>query len=115
MFIKNKLCYNLLPKEKTFKTKIMRTYTEQELLTKITELENRIGSRASEFIGEVGDFHWFLKQGIAKELHSMTTSGYEGSKPTLKEFEEIMFNIDMLNDILDLTAQKQILESELYK
>ena len=93
----------------------MRTYTEQELLTKITELENRIGSRASEFIGEVGDFHWFLKQGIAKELHSMTTSGYEGSKPNLREFENIMFNIVILYDMFDLLNERELLESDYNK
>ena len=49
------------------------------------------------------------------QLHAFTSNEYPYTKPTLKEFEEIMFNIDMLNDMLDLTAQKQILESELYK
>ncbi|RTZ05451.1 hypothetical protein [Flavobacterium sp. GSP6] len=90
----------------------MRTYAEQELLTKITELENRIGSRASEFIGEIGDFQWFLKQGIAKELHSMTTTGHEGSKPNLREFENIMFNIVILYDMFDLLNERELLESD---
>jgi hypothetical protein len=93
----------------------MRTITEQELRAEIKELEKTIGYRSSEFTGEVGDFQWFLKQGIAKELHSMTTSEHQGIKPTLREMEDIMFNITNLNDIFDLLSKREYLESELSK
>jgi len=93
----------------------MTTLSKQELETKIKELETIIVHRSSEFLGEVSMFQFFLSQSITMQLHAFMSNEYPYTKPTLKEFEEIMFNIDMLNDILDLTAQKQILEWELYK
>ena len=40
----------------------MENFTTKELNTKqqIEQLEKIIGNRATEFIGEVGDFQWFL-------------------------------------------------------
>ena len=93
----------------------MTTLSKQKLETKIKELETTIVNRSSEFSGEISIFQYFLKQSITMQLHAFTSNEYPYTKPSLKEFEEIMFNIDMLNDMLDLTAQKQILESELYK
>lgn len=95
----------------------MENFTTKELNTKqqIEQLEKIIGNRATEFIGEVGDFQWFLKQGIAKELHSMTTREYQGLKPSLRDIEDIMFNITILNDMFDLLSKREYLESELAK
>jgi hypothetical protein len=92
----------------------MTTFTEQELRKEIKKIDKLIISRASEFIGEVSDFSWFLRRGIAKELHAMTSSEYELIKPTLREFEDIMFNIEMLNDIFDKISEREYLESKLY-
>lgn len=93
----------------------MTTLSKQDLETKITELETTIINRTSEFLGEISMFQHFLKQSITMQLHAFTSNEYPYTKPSLKEFEEIMFNIDMLNDMLDLMTDKQVLESELYR
>lgn len=93
----------------------MENFTEKQLRNQITKLEQLIGSRTGEFVGYPGDFCWFLKQGIAKELHSMTTSQHEGTKPDLRTMEDILFNMNMLFDIFDHVNKMHDLENQLSK
>ena len=93
----------------------MKTFTEQELNKRIEKTERLIISRAGEFQGEIGQFQWFLKRGIAKELHAMTTTEYDCAKPTISEFENLMFNIEMLNDMFEKMCEREYLFSELEK
>lgn len=88
----------------------MENLSKSELQNKIKELETQICHRSSEMIGEVSEFQHFLRQAITMQLHAFTSNDYPYTKPTLKEFEHIMFNIDMLHEILDFTAEKQLLE-----
>ena len=88
----------------------MTTLSKQELRAKITELELKIKNNSNSFTGEIGDFQWFLKQGIAKELYSMTTPEYKDTKPNLSEFKDIMYNITVLYDIFDLITKRDELE-----
>jgi hypothetical protein len=88
----------------------MENLSKQELETKIKELETKILQRSSGFVGEVSEFQHFLRQSTTMQLHAFTSNDYPYTKPDLKGFEEIMFNIDMLHDMLDITAEKQLLE-----
>ena len=45
----------------------------------------------------------------------MTTREYQGLKPSLRDIEDIMFNITILNDMFDLLSKREYLESELAK
>lgn len=95
----------------------MNNFTQNKFTTKqqITELERIITIRSSEFTGEIGDFQWFLRQGIAKELHSMTTSEHQGQKPSLRDIEDVMFNITILDDLFKLLSKREYLELVLSK
>lgn len=93
----------------------MTTLSKQELEKKIKELETTIGKRTGEFLGEVPMFQHFLRESTNMQLHAFTLNDYPYKKPTLQEFNEVMFNLDMLHDMLDMAAEKQILESEFYK
>lgn len=93
----------------------MKHLTETELKEKLQSTETKLATRVTEFIGEIGDFQYFLKQGIAKQIYSMTTIEHTGNKPTLREMEEIMFNITVLNEVFDLLGTREYLERELYK
>ncbi|MBC7748651.1 MAG: hypothetical protein H7Z76_08790 [Methylotenera sp.] len=85
----------------------------ENLENKIKALETQINICSSAMIGEVEEFQMFLRQAMTMQLHAFTANDYPYTKPNLKEFEEIMFNIDMLHEMLDLTIEKQILESYL--
>lgn len=93
----------------------MTNLSKQELETKIKELETKIVNRSSEFMGEVSMFQFFLRQSTTMQLHAFTANDYPYLKPDFKDFENIMFNIDMLHNMLDLMAEKQYLENEFYK
>ena len=93
----------------------MTNYTEQETTEKIKELRNRINIVTNGFFGEIGEFRWFLTQGIAKQLHSMTTPEYVYKKSNLEEFENIVININVLNNIFDLLNEIESLNSDYEK
>lgn len=93
----------------------MKNLTETELREKLQNIESKLASRTTEFVGEIGNFQYFIKQGIAKQLHSMTTNVHEENKLTLKEVEKIMFNISMLEEIFTLIGKREYVEHHLYK
>lgn len=93
----------------------MTALSKQELKSRLTELDTKIEIQISEFSGDLSQFHFFLKQSMTMQLHAFTSNEYPYIKPSLKEFEDIMFNIDTLNAVLDIVKEKQYLETELDK
>jgi hypothetical protein len=82
-------------------------FTEQE-----TERLNRlIINRTEEFNGNIETFSWFIDNAIKRELHALTTNEYIGNKPNLTDFENIIQNTRLLEDIFEFMMQKQMIEN----
>lgn len=94
----------------------METLTTKELETKqqIEKLEKIILSRFSEFAGDIGNFKFFLKDAIEAKLHAWMTTESDLA-PDFKDFQNIMYNVDLLREAIDATQEIQYLESELEK
>lgn len=95
----------------------MNTLTTKELETKqqIENLERRILTHLNDFSGEVGDFHYFIKDAIEMKLHAFMSNDYPFKKPNTEEFSSIMHNIEMLRETFEAMQEIQYLESELGK
>ena len=95
----------------------MKEFTAKQVEAKqqIEKLQVKLLSRSGEIIGEIGDFQYFIKSAISAKLHALTSNEYPNTKPTLEQFENIMFNIDMLNDMLGCMNEIQYLGKDLYK
>lgn len=95
----------------------MKDFTAKQLEAKqqIEKLQKTLLIRSGEFLGEIGDFQYFIKCAISTQLHAFTSNEYPYTKPDLEEFENIMFNIDMLNNMFDCMNKIQHLETDLYK
>lgn len=89
--------------------------TQGQVQSEIKETEDLIINRTSEFTGDVGDFEHFITLGIERELYAFTKNDYVGRKPNEQDFNDILFNIRILQSILELTQKKQWLENELEK
>ena len=95
----------------------MKEFTAKQVEAKqqIEKLQVKLLSRSGEIIGEIGDFQYFIKSAISAKLHAFTSNEYPSNKPNLEDFENIMFNIDMLNNMFDCMNKIQHLETDLYK
>ena len=95
----------------------MNEFTAKQLDTKqqIEILQVKLLSRSGEVAGEIGDFQYFIKSAISAKLHALTSNEYPNAKPTLEQFENIMFNVDMLNDMLECMNEIQYLGMDFYK
>lgn len=95
----------------------MKDFTTKQLEAKqqIEKLQETLLSRSGEFLGEIGDFQYFIKCAISAKLHAFTSNEYPYTKPGLEEFENIMFNTDMLNNMFECLNEIQHLETDLYK
>ena len=95
----------------------MKEFTAKQVEAKqqIEKLQVKLLSRSGEIIGEIGDFQYFIKSAISAKLHALTSNEYPNTKPTLEQFENIMFNIDMLNDMLGCMNEIQYLGMDFYK
>ena len=95
----------------------MKDFTAKQLEAKqqIEKLQKKLLIRSGEFLGEIGDFQYFIKCAISAKLHAFTSNEYPYTKPDLEEFENIMFNTDMLNNMFECLNEIQHLEKDLYK
>lgn len=93
----------------------METVNTSGTKQRIAELEKTIINRSREFSGEIGDFHWFLKTAMTMQIHAYTSNDYPYRKPDLKEFEDIMFNIEVLREMFDCLSEIQYLEEKMEK
>ena len=95
----------------------MKEFTAKQLDTKqqIEKLQVKLLSRSGEVAGEIGDFQYFIKSAISAKLHAFTSNEYPSNKPNLEDFENIMFNVDMLNDMLECMNEIQYLGMDFYK
>lgn len=76
---------------------------------RIEELQKKIIIRTTEFRGEVSVFDYFLKEAAAMKLHSFTSDKCI-YKPNLNEFENIMFNLEILKEMFDYISDAQVLQ-----
>ena len=95
----------------------MKDFTAKQLEAKqqIEKLQKTLLIRSGEFLGEIGDFQYFIKSAISAKLHAFTSNEYPNAKPTLEQFENLMFNVDMLNDMLECMNEIQYLGMVFYK
>lgn len=93
------------------KTAVNKAEAKQQ----IEKLEKSILTHLNDFSGEVGDFHYFIKDAIEMKLHAFMSNDYPYKKPDAKEFSDIMHNVDMLREALEAMQEIQYLESELEK
>ena len=93
------------------KTAVSKAEAKQQ----VENLEKSILIHLNDFSGEVGDFHYFIKDAIEMKLHAFMSNDYPYRKPDAKEFNDIMHNIDMLKEVFEAMQKIQHLESELEK
>ena len=90
----------------------MKTYNE--LLNEFEATETLIANRTDEFcIGDIENFATFVQKAIDDRLFEFTQSNYGGTKPTKKEFSDILFSNHVLTEIFDLIIKKQILRVQM--
>lgn len=93
------------------KTAVSKAEAKQQ----VENLEKSILIHLNDFSGEVGDFHYFIKDAIEMKLHAFMSNDYPYRKPDAKEFNDIMHNINMLKEVFEAMQKIQHLESELEK
>ncbi|MBF2709455.1 hypothetical protein [Flavobacterium soyangense] len=86
-----------------------------EVKQQIEKLQQTIVHRAEEFAGDISAFQFFIRTAIERQLHAFTSNEFPYEKPNLEEFENIMNNNLLLNDMFECMAKIKILEAELEK
>jgi hypothetical protein len=89
--------------------------TNIEVKQQIEELQQTIVNRNGEFAGDIADFQFFLRTAIERQLHAFTSNDFPYEKPNLREFENIMHNNLLLNDVFECMSKIQLLEAKLEK
>ena len=85
------------------KTAVSKAEAKQQ----VENLEKSILIHLNDFSGEVGDFHYFIKDAIEMKLHAFMSNDYPYRKPDAKEFNDIMHNIDMLKEVFEAMQKIQ--------
>ena len=97
--------------------------TTDELKIEIVQTDVLIINRTEGFMGDVEvieAYETFVRNAIEKELFTLTQNDYVGTKPTQKQFSDILSNNYILENMFDLIVKKgmlreQILENQIDK
>jgi hypothetical protein len=82
-------------------------------IKELKKVDDLIFNRTEEFIGDLEAFDYFIRRGIERELFALTTSDYKGVKPKKDEYNNNLHNIRILEELFNLIAKKQNLQSKL--
>jgi hypothetical protein len=81
-------------------------------LQEMTELNSKILACSNSFIGqphELENFKYFITDGMSKQLFELlqnTKPLNTGFKENFEEFENLMFNINNLKELLEMISKK---------
>jgi len=84
----------------------MKNYNQE-----IAKMDAEIIINSNSLVGEVQDIEYikyFITDGINKQLFEFTQTTNKNIKPTKEEFENLMFNIDVVKELMKVITNKQI-------